>query len=49
MQSQNKVSTINNDQQHQAPVFGGDEELMCWKFTSNALTGKKNSYTSLQI
>uniref|UniRef100_A0A2N9GDJ1 DUF3741 domain-containing protein n=1 Tax=Fagus sylvatica TaxID=28930 RepID=A0A2N9GDJ1_FAGSY len=45
--SQNKVSTINNDQQHQAPVFGGDEELMGWKFTSNALTGTTEDSTDI--
>lgn len=42
MQSQNMVSTISNGQQHQAPIFDGDEELKASKFTSNVLTGKYN-------
>lgn len=41
MQSQNMVSTISNDQQHQAPIFDGDV-LKASKFTSNVLTGKYN-------
>lgn len=45
--SQNMILTVSYDQQYQAPVFGGDEQLKYFKFTSKALHGTLEDSTAM--